>query len=238
MPEATCEDGDLLRSLEAILAEDMAGYEAASEAIAQSRVVAFIGATGIGKTTTIAKLATQAKLKGERVALITLDTIRLAAVDQLTRFSEVLNVPLTVAARPSDLAEAMDTYRDYDKVLIDTAGKSPYNAKQVKSLAAYFPEGWGGEIVLTVSSTARQTDLFQNLDAFASLKPSGVCVTKLDETNAIGAVYTATRRSDLPIVWTTDGQRIPEDIARFDACLFAGDLLGRLRALSTMSSVA
>lgn len=238
VPEATCDDGDLLRSLEAILAEDMSDYESVATKIEQSRVVAFVGATGIGKTTTIAKLATQAKLRGEKVALITLDTIRLAAVDQLTRFSEVLSVPLTVVARPSELAEAMDLYRAYDKVFVDTAGKSPYDGKQLKSLAEYFPEGWGGEIVLTVSSTARQTDLFQNLDAFALLRPSGVCVTKLDETRAIGAVYTAMRRSDLPVVWITDGQRIPEDIASFDACQFAVSLLGKLRALSAMSSVA
>ena len=123
-------------------------------------------------------------------------------------------------------------------MFIDTPGKSPYVSKQVKSLAAYFPEGWGGEIVLTVSSSSRQADLFQNLDAFGPLKPSGVCVTKLDETCAIGAVYTAIRRSDLPMVWLTDGQRIPEDINRFDACQFSGELLGRLRALRSLSSVA
>lgn len=238
VPEATCEDGDLLRSVEALLAEELAESEEVSARIAQARVLAFIGSTGIGKTTTIAKLATQAKLKGERVALITLDTIRLAAVDQLTRFSEVLNVPLTVVARPSELTEALEKYREYDRVYIDTAGKSPYKDKQVKSLHDFFPQGWGGELILTLSCTSRQADLFQNLDAFSQLKPSGVCMTKLDETNAIGAVYTAMRRGDLPIVWMTDGQRIPEDVAQFDACAFATELLGRLKMMSTLTSVA
>lgn len=238
VPEATCEDGDLLRSLESLIAEDMAEYQEQRQSIADARVVAFIGATGIGKTTSIAKLATQAKLKGESVALITLDTIRLAAVDQLTRFSEVLNVPLTVVSRASDLSKAIDEFREYDRIFIDTAGKSPYNEKQVKSLKDFFAKGWGGEIVLTVSSTARQADLFQNLDAFSQLNPSGICVTKLDETSAIGAVYTAMRRGGLPIVWLTDGQRIPEDIKSFDACDFSTELMGRLRMMSSMSSVA
>jgi len=238
VPEATCEDGDLLRSLESLVAEDMAEYQEQRETIADARIVAFIGATGIGKTTTIAKLATQAKLKGETVALITLDTIRLAAVDQLTRFSAVLNVPLTVVSRASDLVKAIDEFRAYDRIFIDTAGKSPYNAKQVKSLHDFFPKGWGGEIVLTVSSTARQADLFQNLDAFSQLSPSGICVTKLDETSAVGAVYTAMRRGGLPIVWLTDGQRIPEDISAFDACDFSTELMGRLRMMSSMNSVA
>ena len=238
VPEATCEDGDLLRSLESLISEDMTEYQEQRQTIADSRIVAFIGATGIGKTTTIAKLATQAKLKGETVALITLDTIRLAAVDQLTRFSEVLSVPLSVVSRASDLSKAIDEYRDYDRIFIDTAGKSPYNQKQVKSLQDYFQKGWGGKIVLTVSSTARQADLFQNLDAFSQLNPSGVCVTKLDETSAIGAVYTAMRRGGLPIVWLTDGQRIPEDIKPFDAFDFSTELMGRLRMMSSMSSVA
>lgn len=238
VPEATCEDGDLLRSLESLVAEDMTEYQSQRETVANTRIVAFIGATGIGKTTTIAKLATQAKLKGETVALITLDTIRLAAVDQLTRFSAVLNVPLTVVSRASDLVKAIDEFREYDRIFIDTAGKSPYNQKQVKSLHDFFPKGWGGEIVLTVSSTARQADLFQNLDAFSQLNPTGVCVTKLDETSAIGAVYTAMRRGGLPIVWLTDGQRIPEDIRAFDACDFSTELMGRLRMMSSMNSVA
>jgi flagellar biosynthesis protein FlhF len=238
VPEATCEDGDLLRSLESLVAEDMTEYQEQRETIASARIVAFIGATGIGKTTTIAKLATQAKLKGESVALITLDTIRLAAVDQLTRFSAVLNVPLTVVSRASDLVKAIDEFREYDRIFIDTAGKSPYNSKQVKSLHDFFPKGWGGEIVLTVSSTARQADLFQNLDAFSQLNPSGICVTKLDETSAVGAVYTAMRRGGLPIVWLTDGQRIPEDIRAFDACGFSTELMGRLRMMSSMNSVA
>ena len=88
MPEATCEDGDLIRSIESLTSEDISEYQSQHDEIANARIVAFVGATGIGKTTTIAKLATQAKLRGESVALITLDTIRLAAVDQLTRFQK------------------------------------------------------------------------------------------------------------------------------------------------------
>ena len=150
----------------------------------------------------------------------------------------MLNFPLKVVSRPSELTQAIEDFQGYDRIFVDTAGKSPYKQKQVRSLLDYFPVGWGGELIVTVSCTARQSDLFQNLDAFSILKPSGICVTKLDETASVGAVYTAMRRGGLPGAWTTDGQRIPEDIRIFDACEFSSDLVARLRMMSTASSVA
>ena len=239
VPDATREDGDLLRALERIIIEEgVSLIDGTDGNVGNQRVLAFVGSTGIGKTTTIAKLATQNKLKGKKVALITLDTIRLAGVDQLTRFSEVLDVPLKVVTKPSELAAALDSFADYDHVYVDTAGRSPYDRKQIKSLGYFFPEGWGGKVVLTVSCCARQADLFQNLNVFAELRPAALCVTKTDETGAIGAVFSAGRRSALPIAWMTNGQRIPEDISTFDAKSYAGELMIRLRALGQLGAVA
>ena len=99
VPEATCEDGDLIRSIESLTSEDISEYQSQHDEIANARIVAFVGATGIGKTTTIAKLATQAKLR-KSVALITLDTIRLAAVDQLTRFFRSAECPAESGCTP------------------------------------------------------------------------------------------------------------------------------------------
>jgi flagellar biosynthesis protein FlhF len=159
------------------------------------RILAFVGPTGVGKTTTIAKIAADAQLVRKlRVGLITVDTFRMAAVEQLARYAEILECPLVVVKQPEELPAALDELADCDLILVDTTGRSPRAADQVAALTRYFPEGWGGEVVLTVAASTRERDLHASVDAFIELDYAYLCVTKLDETDALGAVYSVARR--------------------------------------------
>lgn len=178
----------------------------------QRRVLAFVGPSGVGKTTTIAKLAAQARLAGRSVALITVDTFRMAAVEQLARYADVLDAPLRVVKSPEVLGAALDELSAYDVVLIDTTGRNPRAPGQVAALARFFPEGWGGELVLTVASSTRERDAAATVDAFATLGYAALCITKTDESDAPGAIYGIARRSGRPVAWLTDGPLVPDDI--------------------------
>lgn len=200
---------DPFAGLPALIADDIdcggAGFE-------ERRVLAFVGPTGVGKTTTVAKLAARARLAGRSVALVTVDTFRMAAVDQLARYAEVLEAPLRVVKSPAALGPTLASLAAYDVVLVDTTGRNPRAGDQVAALARFFPEGWGGELVLTVAQGARERDALATVDAFAALGYAALCVTKADESDAPGAVYGIARRSGRPVAWITDGQMVPDDI--------------------------
>jgi len=112
-------------------------------------------------------------------------------------------------------------------VLIDTTGRSPRDEDQVSALGRYFPAGWGGETVLTVALSTRERDLHHTVEAFARLDYTHLCVTKLDETDAIGGLYTVARRAGRPLAWTTSGQRVPEDLEIADAEVIAARIVAK-----------
>lgn len=192
-----------------VLADDI---DCGGGALEDHRVLAFVGPTGVGKTTTVAKLAARARLAGRRVALVTVDTFRMAAVDQLARYAEVLDAPLRVVKSPEALAPTLEALAGYDLVLVDTTGRNPRASGQVAALARFFPEGWGGELVLTVAQSTRERDAFATIDAFSALGCGLVCVTKTDESDAPGAIYGIARRAGRPVAWLTDGQVVPDDL--------------------------
>ncbi|MEZ4432978.1 MAG: flagellar biosynthesis protein FlhF [bacterium] len=218
----TADDGEVLARVGALMAD---GIRCGGAELGGRRVIAFVGPTGVGKTTTVAKVAAQARLAGKHVALITVDTFRMAAVEQLARYAEVLDAPLRVVARPDALPAALAALAGYDLVLIDTTGRSPRASDQVRALARYFPPGWGGELVLTVAASTRERDLFATIDAFARLGYARLCVTKTDETDAPGVLYSAARRAARPLCWITDGQQVPDDIEAADATVIAARIL-------------
>ncbi|MCB9528901.1 MAG: hypothetical protein H6703_07075 [Myxococcales bacterium] len=218
----TADDGEVLARVGALMAD---GIRCGGAELGGRRVIAFVGPTGVGKTTTVAKVAAQARLAGKHVALITVDTFRMAAVEQLARYAEVLDAPLRVVARPDALPAALAALAGYDLVLIDTTGRNPRASDQVRALARYFPPGWGGELVLTVAASTRERDLFATIDAFARLGYARLCVTKTDETDAPGVLYSAARRAARPLCWITDGQQVPDDIEAADAAVIAARIL-------------
>lgn len=212
LERATPDDAEILALVGRELTRDMKCSGDLLPAPGHRRILAFVGPTGVGKTTTIAKIAADAQLVRKlRVGLITVDTFRMAAVEQLARYAEILECPLVVVKQPEELAAALDELADCDLILVDTTGRSPRAADQVAALTRYFPEGWGGEVVLTVAASTRERDLHACVDAFTELDYGYLCVTKLDETDALGAVYSVARRAGRPLSWVTSGQRVPED---------------------------
>jgi flagellar biosynthesis protein FlhF len=188
---------------------------------AKKNVLAFIGPTGVGKTTTIAKIAAHAQLTHETpVTLISTDTFRMAAVEQLSRYASILDCPALAAHSPEDLWKQIDE-ADTPLVLVDTTGRNPKTQGQLKALAELFGEGWSGRTVLTVAANTREQDLRPIVEGFSTLKYNMVAVTKLDETYALGTVYNVSKFTNCPISWTTNGQRVPEDIELANAEMLA-----------------
>lgn len=183
----------------------------------QKNVIAFVGPTGVGKTTTIAKIAAHAQLTHELpVTLISTDTFRMAAVEQLSRYATILDCPALAAHTPEELRQHIDA-AETPLVLVDTTGRNPKTQGQLKTLAELFSDewsgdGWTGRTVLTLAANTREQDLRPIVEGFSPLKYDMVSVTKLDETYALGTLYNVSKLTGCPIAWTTHGQRVPEDI--------------------------
>jgi len=232
IPGGTVEDGDVMALVGQMIGDDLPTRPAKWVPGARRRVMAFVGPTGVGKTTTIVKVASQAALSGLKVGLVTVDTFRMGAVEQLAKYAEVLDAPLRVVKDPAALPETLDSMTDCDLVLVDTNGRNPRVAEHVSALKTYFPAGWGGEIVLTVACNTRERDLFEVIDGFAPMGYDRICVTKTDETSATGTIYTVTRRAGRPLTWITDGPGVPDDIEDADPFSIAQRVVADLAAAS------
>lgn len=179
---------------------------------AQKRI-SLIGATGVGKTTTIAKLAAEAITQsGARVALMTIDTYRIAAVEQLKVYGEIMGLPVEVVLSPEQLQEAFRRHRDKDLILIDTAGRSPRDSMRIDELNEFLGQGSEVENCLVLSAPTDERLQQQTLDAFSTLPLSRLIFTKLDETDRCGALINVPTRSNLPLAYLTNGQQVPEDL--------------------------
>ncbi|MEL6497496.1 MAG: flagellar biosynthesis protein FlhF [Planctomycetota bacterium] len=177
------------------------------------RTVSLIGPTGVGKTTTLAKLAATAKLRhGRQVGLITTDTYRIAAVEQLRTYADIIGLRLTVVARPSEMRPALDAMADLDEVFIDTAGRSQHDAQRLAELRAYLDEADPHEIHLVLSSVASEAVLSRAVDNFAELGPNRLIVTKLDEAVNFGVLLGVVRRLGVNLSYVTTGQEVPDHI--------------------------
>lgn len=181
------------------------------------RVVALIGPTGVGKTTTIAKLASDLTMKGKKVGLITVDTYRIAAVEQLRIYAKILNIPLEVVLSPGDLKNAIRSFSRAEVILIDTAGRSQRDMGQLDDLGRYLDIIDGVETRLTLSAAASERQMEESIRNFSKLRVDGLIFTKLDEAVNLGAVYNQHARTGIPISYFTTGQRVPEDIEEASA---------------------
>ncbi len=180
-----------------------------------ARVIAFAGPTGVGKTTTLAKVAGRLVHEAKRrVALVTLDTYRIGAVEQLRAYADMLRAPLDVAFTPADLVRSVERHRDCDAVLVDTAGRSPEDTEKLEEMSATLGLVERLEVLLALPATASRASLDVAADRFARTRPTGLVVTKLDETRSSGAVFSLACDRTLPVAFLTDGQEVPHDLQR------------------------
>lgn len=183
------------------------------ERTARRRVIALVGPTGVGKTTTVAKLAAQYALFGNRsVGLLTVDTYRIAAVDQLKTYAEIINLPVEVAYTPDEVAQALERLAGREIILMDTAGRSQKNRGQMAELKAYLAAAQPEEVCLVLSATTKHRDLEECLEQFRGTGYQQLIFTKLDESNAFGALYNCSQLAQTPISYLTFGQNVPDDI--------------------------
>lgn len=195
----------------------------------EKKFIFFIGPTGVGKTTTIAKIASHLKLKeNAKVALITSDTYRIAAVEQLRTYASILGVPLSVVYTKEELEQEKEKYQDYDVVLIDTAGRSHRNDEQKHDLLELIDtvEEENREVYLVLSATTKYKDLIRITETYRIIDDYGIIFTKLDETTCIGNILNIRLLTDAPLSYTTWGQNVPDDFGCMDAQSIAKKLLG------------
>jgi len=176
-------------------------------------VVALIGPTGVGKTTTLAKLAANLKLREKhKVGLITLDTYRIAAVDQLKRYADIIGSPLKVVSGGDDLKAAIAEMGDCDFVLIDTAGRSPRDELKLNELRGLLESIAPDEVHLVLSTTADQASVELAVERFGKVRVDKIIFTKIDEAAHVGTVLNVVRKVNKQLSYITTGQDVPDDI--------------------------
>jgi flagellar biosynthesis protein FlhF len=191
------------------------------------RVVALVGPTGVGKTTTVAKLAANFKLvHGLRPGLVTVDTYRIAAVEQLRTYAEIIDLPLAVANAPNEMRRAIDELGNVDLVLIDTAGRSPRDEVKIRELADFLIEARPDEVHLVLSAVAGERSLRAAVERFAVARADRLILTKLDEADGLGGVLAVIGQANRPVSYLTTGQAVPDDIEPADRRRLARLILG------------
>jgi len=175
-------------------------------------IVTLVGPTGVGKTTTLAKLAGHFHLRGGlRVGLITVDTYRVGAVDQLRTYADILRIPLRTAANPDELRIAIDGLDEVDLILIDTAGRSPFDTGKLTALRDIVQAAAPDHVLLVLSLAAGAKMISKIADQFASASPTSLVLTKLDEVSACGGLLSVAHEISHPVSYLTTGQDVPED---------------------------
>lgn len=181
-------------------------------------IIFFIGPTGVGKTTTLTKVAAMLSLEmRKRVGILTIDTYRIAAVDQLKTSADIMGIQVGVAYNPKELKQLLERFQNYDCILIDTAGRSQWNELQMSELTSYLEVVHPQHIFLTFGMNMRMQDLYDVVERFSIASPTHLVLTKMDETNVYGSLVEISNIYDIPVGFVTNGQRIPEDIMIADS---------------------
>ncbi len=194
------------------------------------RMVFFLGPTGVGKTTTIAKIASEEALAGKKkVALVTCDTYRIKAAEQLRTYAEIMDVPFRVVYTAEDLVNVIDEFKDMDFIFVDTAGYSPKDKEkraEMKSLLDAACEVADTETYLVLSITTKYRDLLNICDTYKEMGDYRLIFTKLDETSTFGNIYNIRVYTGAEIAYVTDGQDVPDDIEIFNPQSIVRAILG------------
>lgn len=177
------------------------------------RIIALVGPTGVGKTTTTAKLAAMYALnRGNKVALVTMDIFRVGAVEQLKTYSRIMGIPLEVASTPKELEKAVEKHTACDLIFVDTAGRSHKDKEKLEEMRNFLDNKIPIEIYLCLSATTKDLELEEILKRFSVFQISKVVFTKIDESESLGNMINLLMKDNLQVAYFTTGQRVPEDI--------------------------
>ena len=189
-----------------------------------------MGPTGVGKTTTIAKIASKYKLEvGMKIAFLTADTYRIAATEQLRVYANILDAPMSIIYSAEEMNAAIERVSEYDLIFVDTAGFSHKNDEQcndMKKMLAGLDAAYEREVYLVVSATTKYKDLLEIADRYKEIADYKLIFTKLDETEAYGNIYNIKMYSGAPLSYMTNGQNVPDDIEEFNTQKIVKQLLG------------
>lgn len=195
-----------------------------------AKVIFFLGPTGVGKTTTIAKIASKFRVEnGKKVALLTADTYRIAAAEQLRTYANILEVPFRIIYSTEDVDQALRDFREYDYILVDTAGHSYQNEAQREVMNSFIHSVDGKaekEVFLVLSATTKYRDLVSIADTYSAMTEYKLIFTKLDETSTLGNLLNLKLHTGFPLSYVTYGQNVPDDIEHFNPQKTVKQLLG------------
>lgn len=194
------------------------------------KIVFFVGPTGVGKTTTLAKVASKLKVEqGRKVAFLTADTYRIAAAEQLRTYANILDTPLVIIYSSEELNQGIEQLEDYDVILVDTAGFSHKNKSQkedMKNLIQGVDPRYDSEVYLVLSATTKYKDLMEIADVYKEISDYKIIFTKLDETTTYGNILNIKLYSEAEVSYITNGQNVPDDIELFHSQKMVKRLLG------------
>lgn len=192
-------------------------------------IVAFVGPTGVGKTTTIAKIAANYTLyHDKKVAMVTADTFRVGAVEQLKLYGNLLEIPVVVVYSPDEIRDILQNLKEYDLVLVDTMGSSPNNKMQIKKIKGFLEKLNPTDVHMVMSAVTKTEDIDDILENYQELDYKKLIVTKLDETTTYGFIMNALNMTGCNLSYITAGQNVPEDIEIADIEKITDLILGGL----------
>jgi flagellar biosynthesis protein FlhF len=195
---------DLLKSI----SDDMATYGGANN----KKVVIVVGPTGVGKTTTIAKLSARAVKNGKRVAMINLDTYRIGAIEQIRIYARIMGIPLDIASDTEELRTALSKHSEKDIVFIDTTGRNPRDDTYIDELLRVYDLGFPVETHVLMSASSDDEFMVESHRHYRRLPIDCIGVTKLDEVVRLGSIYNLSSLYEKPVAYVTTGQKVPQDI--------------------------
>lgn len=194
------------------------------------KVIFFIGPTGVGKTTTIAKIASKFSVEsGNKVALLTADTYRIAAAEQLRTYASILNVPFRVIYSTEEMEQALADFKEFDFIMVDTAGHSHQNEDQKEAMKSFVHSVDGvaeKDVFLVLSATTKYRDLISMVDTYSQMTDYKLIFTKLDETTTLGNLLNLRLYTGAELSYITCGQNVPDDIEVFNPQKTVKQLLG------------
>ncbi len=224
-------DSDAIKSALMVIIEEILQKRMTTDHLVKNstKIINVVGPTGVGKTTTIAKLAAKQVLKqNRRVGMLTTDTFRIAAVEQLKTYAGILNIPCEVVFSPEHFSQALQNLEGCDLIFMDTAGRNYREAQFLEQIECYLKTSRQSENYLVLSLTAKYEDMKPILDAFIDKNIHKVVLTKLDETTSYGSILNIAFDYPYEISYFTNGQSVPEDILPAETTHVTKSILGEV----------